>query len=93
MIPRWMNVMRAVSSEGFGRVKYNGEIRRLLASDEQFQLYYNQETTELPQFYKDQVRKNMGSLWHWLPPGALYHDQNAYLKSTSEQAIEIACVA
>jgi hypothetical protein len=84
MIPKWMNVVRAISAEGFGRVKYNIEVRRLLSSDKQFRDYFEGETTELPQFYIDQVKKNLGLLWHWLPEGALYHDPNAYLKSTYE---------
>ena len=33
MIPRWMNVVRAVSSEGFGRIKYHTEVRRRLDTD------------------------------------------------------------
>jgi len=84
MIPKWMNVVRAISAEGFGRIKYNIEIRRLLSSDTQFRNYFEGETTELPQFYGDQVKKNLGPLWHWLPKEALYHDPNAYLKSTYE---------
>lgn len=92
MIPKWMNVVRAISAEGFGRVKYNIEVRRLLSSDKQFRDYFEGETTELPQFYIDQVKKNLGPLWHWLPKGALYHDPNAYLKSTyqmEEKAIAV----
>jgi len=87
-IPKWMNVVRAISSEGFGRIRYNIEVRRRLSTDPQFRKYFEQETTELPQFYKDQVKKNLGSLWHWLPEGALYHDPNAYLKSTFNEVEE-----
>ncbi|MDO8666415.1 MAG: hypothetical protein Q7J79_07375, partial [Gemmatimonadales bacterium] len=32
-IPRWMNLVRAVSSEGFGRLRYYRMIRRLLNTD------------------------------------------------------------
>ena len=81
MIPRWMNVVRAVSSEGFGRIKYHTEVRRRLDSDRQLRRYFEQETSELPQFYLDQARKDLGSLWEWLPEGAMRHDPNAYLKS------------
>lgn len=85
MIPRWMNLLRAVSSEGFGRIKYYTEVRHRLDTDHQFRRYFEQETTELPQFYMEQVRKNLGPFWDWLPKGALYHDPNAYLKSKEEQ--------
>ena len=81
MIPRWMHVVRAVSSEGFGRIQYHTDVRRRLDTDAQFRRYFEQETTELPQFYVDLVRKDLGALWEWLPEGAMYHDPNAYLKS------------
>ncbi|MEE9289080.1 MAG: radical SAM protein [Bacteroidota bacterium] len=87
IIPQWMNVVRAVSSEGFGRIKYFTEVRRRLDADPQFRCYFEQETTELPQFYEDRVRKDLGPLWEWLPEGGLHHDPNAYLKSEQEQSL------
>ena len=89
MIPRWMNVVRAVSSEGFGRIRYHTDVRRRLDTDAQFRRYFEQETTELPKFYVDLVRKDLGALWGWLPEGAMYHDPNAYLKSEIEQSVNI----
>jgi hypothetical protein len=82
-IPRWMNVVRAVSSEGFGRIKYHGEVRRRLDVDRPFRRYFEQETTELPQFYVDLARRDLGPLWEWLPQGAMDHDAYAYLKSAT----------
>jgi hypothetical protein len=77
--PKWMNVVRAVSSEGFGRIKYNTEIFRRLTTDVHCRSFFEQEATTLPKFYEDLVRKDLGLLWSWLPPGALHHDPNAYL--------------
>ena len=85
MIPRWMNVLRAVSSSGFGRIHYYEEVRRRLDVDRQFRRFYEQETSELPQFYVDRVRKELGLLWEWLPEEALCHDPNAYLRSEIEE--------
>jgi hypothetical protein len=81
IIPRWMNVLRAVSTEGWGRLRYYTEIRRRLDADPQFRPYFEQESTVLPQFYIDMVKKELGPLWDWLPEGGLYHDPYAYLKS------------
>jgi hypothetical protein len=86
-IPRWMNVVRAVSSEGFGRIKYHTEMRQRLDTDRQLRRFFEQETTAIPQFYADRVRRDLGPLWEWLPPGALQHDPNAYLKSELSQLI------
>ncbi len=85
MHSRWMNLLRAVSTEGFGRLKYYRTIRHRLDADAQFRPFFEQETTKLPRFYIDLVRRNLGRLWEWLPQGALHHDPNAYLKSEREQ--------
>jgi hypothetical protein len=73
-----MNLVRAISTEGFGRFGYYKEIRRRLDNDPQFLPYFEQETNKLPRFYGDLVRKDLGPLWEWLPEGALDHDPNAY---------------
>jgi hypothetical protein len=83
-IPRWLNVVRAVSSEGYGRINHYTEVRRRLEDDRQFRLFFEQGTTVLPRFYVDQVQKDLGPMWEWLPQGALHHDPNVYLKSTIE---------
>jgi hypothetical protein len=82
--PKLMNVLRAVSTEGFGRLRYYREIRRRLDADPEFMPYFHHESTKLPRFYVDLVRKDLGSLWHWLPRGGLFHDPYAYLKSQSD---------
>jgi len=86
IIPRWMNVVRAVSSEGFGRIKYHTEVSRRLDTDPQFRGYFEQETTKLPEFYVDLARKDLGPLWQWSPAGAMDHDPNAYLKSVEKES-------
>jgi hypothetical protein len=80
-IPKWMNFMRAISTEGKGRIKFYKNIRRLLDEDRQFRDFFEGETTEIPEFYINLVKKDLGPLWEHLPEGALYHDPNAYLKS------------
>ncbi|MGZ6989185.1 MAG: radical SAM protein, partial [Thermoanaerobaculia bacterium] len=88
-IPRWMNVVRAVSSEGSGRIAYYTELRRRLDVDAQVQRYFAQETDTLPDFYANQVSRDLGSLWRWLPAGSMSHDHKAYLAS-EERPLEAA---
>ncbi|HKT58749.1 MAG TPA: radical SAM protein [Gemmatimonadales bacterium] len=83
-IPKWMNVVRAVSSEGWGRIAYHTTIRRLLETDGSVRDYLEGETDVLPSFYHERIRRELGALYEYLPDGALYHDQNAYLDSVSE---------
>jgi hypothetical protein len=85
MIPKWMNVVRAVSSEGFGRKKYHGEVRRRLDTDPGLNAYLHGKSTVLPEFYTAQIRKDLGRFWDALPEGALEHDPLAYLKSTKNE--------
>ncbi|MFQ5651514.1 MAG: B12-binding domain-containing radical SAM protein [bacterium] len=92
-IPRWMNFVRAVSSEGFGRLRYYKEIRRRLDRDPQFRPYFEQETTDLPQFYVDRIKNDLGPLWEWLPEGALTHDPTEYLKSETAATTSEAVTA
>jgi len=76
-IPRWMNVIRAMSSEGFGRHRYHKEIRRRLEVDPEFTPFFEQETSTLPAFYRQRIQRDLGALHHWLPEGAADHDLEA----------------
>jgi len=85
-VPRWLNVVRAMSSEGYGRIRYNTEVLGLLRTDTPFRSYFEQETDRLPDFYTNAMRKNLGPLWEWLPEGAVDHDTHAYLRSLNGTA-------
>ncbi len=78
-MPSLICMIRGTSCE-HSKLKYFKEVRRRLHIDKQFRCYFEQETTTLPQFFVDIIRKDIGPLWKWLPKGALYHDpytQNA----------------
>jgi hypothetical protein len=83
-IPRWMNVVRGVSSEGFGRIRYHTRMRQMLEHNPQVRAFHEQETDRIPEFYIDLIKRELGPVYQHLPEGALYHDQNAYLKSTEQ---------
>ena len=85
-----MNVVRAMSSEGWGRIRYHTTIRRLLDSDRSVKAYLDGETTVLPAFYLDRIRRELGPMFDHLPAGALSHDPNAYLASTVEEPVPVA---
>jgi hypothetical protein len=81
LIPKWMNVVRAVSTEGFGRIKYHTEMRQRLDTDRELRAFFERETDEIPEFYRERIRRDLGPLHQFLPEGALEHDPNAYLNS------------
>ncbi len=79
---RWMNFMRAISSEGYGRIRFFKQVRRRLIEDKTFRPYFDGESGELPSFFMDIIKKDLGSWWSWLPNGAIHHNSNAYLAKT-----------
>lgn len=79
---KWMNVMRAISSEGYGRLRFYRQVRKNLIEDRSFRHYFEGETQVLPSFYLNIIRKDLGIWWQWLPDGALEHNPNAYLDKT-----------
>jgi hypothetical protein len=81
MIPKWMNVVRAVSTEGWGRIRYHADLRTRLDSDRSLRAFFEGETDVLPEFYAERVRRDLGQFYQYLPEGALMHDPDAYLKS------------
>jgi hypothetical protein len=85
-----MNLVRAMSSEGWGRIRYHTTIRRLLETDRSVRAYMEGETTVLPEFYVERIRRELGSMYRHLPDGAMYHDPNAYLNSTDNSTDKAA---
>ena len=79
---RWMNFMRAISSEGWGRLKFYRQIRKNLIEDRSFRKYFEGESLQLPEFYKNIIKKDLGAWFQWLPQGAMEHNPNAYLLKT-----------
>ncbi|MCH8330617.1 MAG: radical SAM protein, partial [Bacteroidetes bacterium] len=79
-----MNTVRAISSEGYGRLRYFRKVRKLLDTNTKFRDFFEGETKVVPDFYIDIIKKNMGPFWDWLPEGALDHDPHAYLKAENE---------
>lgn len=81
-IPKWLNVVRAVSSEGWGRIKYHSEVVRRLRAEPEMQRFFAQESDVLPPFYHDRLQADLGDLWGDLPPGAMSHNAYAYMSKT-----------
>lgn len=82
-IPGWINVLRSLSSEGFfgnGRYKYQRMIRQRLGNDVAMRMFLEGETTEIPSFYRERVKRDLGLFWEFLPQGGLEYDPNVYFK-------------
>jgi hypothetical protein len=87
-IPGALNLVRALSTEGRGRIRFYTGIRNKLKMDRQFRSYFEQESTDLPRFYSDRVHRDLGTFSEWLPDGAMHHDPYAYLKAEMARNVE-----
>ena len=84
---KYMNLMRAISSEGYGRLRFYRQVRKNLAEDAAFRQYFEGESQQLPAFYQYLIQKDLGIWWQWLPAGAMEHNPNAYLQKTSSSVV------
>jgi hypothetical protein len=84
---KWMNLMRAVSSEGWGRLKFYRQVRQQLVHDRNFRKFFEGESQQLPDFYYNIIRRDLGIWNQWLPSTALLHNANAYLHKTKSVTI------
>ncbi len=89
---RGLNLIRAMSSEGFGRIRYDESVRRLLRTDLSVRRYLEGESGVLPAFYMRQMRSDLGSMWQWLPREAMSHDPYAF-RDEEARAVAIKPIA
>jgi hypothetical protein len=81
---RAVNFLRAVSSEGFGRIRHFRRVRRALDADVEVRRFFERESDVLPRFYVDRIRSDLGAMWEHLPAEAVRHDPYAFLKKSGQ---------
>jgi len=64
---RWITLFLSLSVGGNGKIKYVSSILERLRSDPGFRAFMNKETDQIPPFMVDQIRRDLGPLWEWLP--------------------------
>ncbi len=79
-------LFRGLASERRYKFSHHLALREYL-KDPAVRRYFDGETTELPAFYIDMIKSDLGPLWDWLPDGALYHEPNAYLETLAETPV------
>lgn len=86
---KYEQLVRGISSERNNRLAYHRKMRRWL-DEPSFRAFFEGETTEVPGVLVEQIRRHLGTLWEWLPAGALRHDPNAYLHSGAPLPLPLA---
>ncbi len=74
------NLLRGATAQGRGRARRYERIILRLETDRSFRAFFEGETTELPDYYVNRIRRDLGPMWEWLPEGALTHDHTAGLR-------------
>ena len=90
---RAVNFLRAVSSEGRGRIRHFRRVRHALDADPAVRRYLEGQAAALPHFYVEKIRSDLGPFWPLLPEGAIEHDAYAFLKRSQAVAATPAQVA
>ncbi|MCP4343286.1 MAG: radical SAM protein [Desulfobulbaceae bacterium] len=83
-IPHKAAILHNMYFEKFQHIQQYRHIRGLLDTDPEMRAFLEGDTTILPTILLNRLRNDLGPLWQWLPEGAIYHDQNAYLKKQVE---------
>jgi hypothetical protein len=90
LIPKWMNVVRGISSEGFGRIRYHTAMRKRLDTDRDVRRFMEGDSGQVPEFYLSLIRQELGQLFPHLPEGGLTHDPNAYLNAARTEPVVLS---
>jgi len=77
---RMMNYFRA-HTQGTRHIQYYEKVLDLLETEPGFRDFLEQETTEVPDYFRNRITRAMGPLAEWLPEDGLRHDAYAYLNA------------
>jgi hypothetical protein len=82
-LPRLVHTLRAASAEGRGMVDHHARASARLERDVAFRRFYEGASNEIPGVYVQQIRRDLGEFWPWLPAGALSHDPRAWSRGVA----------
>jgi radical SAM superfamily enzyme YgiQ (UPF0313 family) len=73
---RWFNLFLSFSVGGSGKKRNVKTILRNLRMVPEFRSFMNRETDQIPAFMIEQVKKDLGPIWEWLPDKSLSYKTN-----------------
>lgn len=69
--PKWVIFFLSITGGGWDRRHLLSSLMMRYKEDEEFRLFVSKETTNVPGFMVNKVRKDLGPLWQWLPDKSL----------------------
>ena len=80
---RWFTLFLSLSEGGSGKMRNARTILKNLRTKPDFRSFMNRETDKIPAFMIEQVKKDLGPIWEWLPDKTLSQNPNVLLESES----------
>jgi hypothetical protein len=71
---RWITLLLSLTIGGSGKIRYLSEMLENLRRERDFQSFVKKETSSVPVFMIENVKKDLGPLWYWLPNKSLSYD-------------------
>ena len=80
---RWFTLFLSLSEGGSGKIRNVYTILKNLRTRPDFRSFMNKEADQIPAFMIEQVKKDLGPLWEWLPDKTLSQSSNVLIHSES----------
>ena len=74
--PKWITLLLSLTIGGSGKIRYLSAMMKNLRRYPDFQSFVKKETSRVPAFMIEDVKKDLGLLWDWLPDKSLSYDPN-----------------
>jgi hypothetical protein len=78
--PRWITLLLSLTIGGIGKARFLSGMLDKLGKDLDFQRFIERETNKVPAFMRNDVKRDLGTMWHWLPDKSLSYDPNVLSK-------------
>ncbi len=82
-VPKWITLLLSLTIGGIGKAKFLSNMLTNLQKDLDFQKFVRKETDRVPLCLIDNVKKDLGPMWNWLPNKSLSYDPNILSKQES----------
>jgi len=73
---KWITLLLSLTIGGSGKIRYFSDMIKNLHRSPDFQSFVKKETSRVPAFMIENVKKDLGPLWQWLPDKSLSYDIN-----------------
>jgi hypothetical protein len=74
LAPKWITLLLSLTIGGQGKIRYLSSLIDNLNKDPDFQSFVRKESIHVPGFMIEIVKRDLGTLWQWLPDKSLSYD-------------------